>query len=198
MSIPLKEIGQYRQRRTIVFMLLLLWGVLTSIQAKGAFTTAVTIDPPIPTPRDNITLKLSDRVGSACETNTITIANNTIRVDIYDYNDFGHFCIEIIPPPEEIPINPLPIGSYQVTITYASGSDTPREVGRADFMVKEPVTGSFTPVKPVKVVCQNLTTRKRTVIRNPGDFWDCQAAGLEIRPGDSVSQKVIGIADESK
>ena len=192
MSIPLQEIGQYRQRRTIVFMLLLLWGALTSIQAKGAFTTAVTIDPPIPTPRDSITLKLSDRVGSACTTNTITIADNTIRVDLYDSNDSEHFCIAIIPPPQEIPINPLPVGSYQVTITYATGSDAPAEIGRASFMVKEPVTGSFTPVKPVKVVCQNLTTRKRAVIRNPGDFWDCQAAGLEIGQGIASRKRSLG------
>ena len=48
--------------------------------------------------------------------------------------------------------------------------------------------------QPTKVVCTNVTTGKtKKITLAPGAlFWDCGAAGLVVRPGDSLKMKLNG------
>ena len=47
----------------------------------------------------------------------------------------------------------------------------------------------------VPVVCKNLTTGQRVVIRGVATSWDCEAAGLVVHPGNLIQQTVTGTAD---
>ena len=56
------------------------------------------------------------------------------------------------------------------------------------------VGGSVTGVTPSRVVCTNVTTEQRVVIRGSTRSWDCEAAGLMVRPGDTIRQTLTGEA----
>lgn len=58
-----------------------------------------------------------------------------------------------------------------------------------------PVGGSVTGVSPQRVICQNVTTWQRVVIRDGARSWNCQAAGLVVNQGDIIWQTVIGPAN---
>jgi Concanavalin A-like lectin/glucanases superfamily len=60
------------------------------------------------------------------------------------------------------------------------------------------VGGSVAGVSPKIVVCRNLTTAQRVVIRNGDGSWDCEAAGLVVAAGHSIQQTVAGRANPSQ
>lgn len=57
------------------------------------------------------------------------------------------------------------------------------------------VGGSVTGVKPSTVTCRNTTTGKSVTINGQARSYDCQAAGLIVRTGDSVVLTIKGKAD---
>jgi hypothetical protein len=61
----------------------------------------------------------------------------------------------------------------------------------------ETVGGSVMGVDSRHVVCHNLTTQESVVIRDGARSWNCEDAGLLIRPGDRIRQTVQGIATSS-
>lgn len=55
--------------------------------------------------------------------------------------------------------------------------------------------GSATSVNLQQVVCRNLTTRKRVIIKIPDErttSWDCASSGLGIKEGDVIQQTIRG------
>lgn len=58
------------------------------------------------------------------------------------------------------------------------------------------VGGSVTGVTPRKVVCRNISTLQRVVIRDDAATWDCEAAGLHVSPGDHIVIQVDGLVAE--
>jgi hypothetical protein len=55
--------------------------------------------------------------------------------------------------------------------------------------------GSVTGVSPTKVLCHNVTTGQRVVIRDGAPAWDCEAMGLIVNTGNTIRQTVTGTAD---
>jgi hypothetical protein len=67
----------------------------------------------------------------------------------------------------------------------------------ASFAPAEAVVGgSITGVTPSRVVCRNITTQQRVVIQNSAAAWDCEAAGLQVSPGDTVIIRVYGTVQD--
>jgi hypothetical protein len=58
-----------------------------------------------------------------------------------------------------------------------------------------PVGGAVTGVSPRRVVCENLTTGKRVVIRDGARTWNCEQEGLVVNTGDRIQIEVRGTAD---
>ena len=56
------------------------------------------------------------------------------------------------------------------------------------------VGGLVTGVTPSQVICRNVTTNQRVVIQASTRSWDCEGAGLNVRPGDTIQQTVTGQA----
>jgi hypothetical protein len=54
----------------------------------------------------------------------------------------------------------------------------------------EAVGGSVLGIDQRRVVCPNLTTRQSVVIRDGARSWNCEDAGLVVRPGDHIQQTV--------
>jgi hypothetical protein len=45
---------------------------------------------------------------------------------------------------------------------------------------------------PRSVTCQNLTTGQAVTLNAPASPWDCEAAGLRVRPRDQLRLRVQG------
>jgi hypothetical protein len=57
------------------------------------------------------------------------------------------------------------------------------------------VGGTLTGLRPARIVCRNLTTHKHVVIRDHSPSWSCEAAGLEVTPGDIIRITILGGAN---
>lgn len=55
--------------------------------------------------------------------------------------------------------------------------------------------GTVVGVGGLKVVCQNLRTRRKVTLQPEGTTWDCVAAGLEVEPGDKVKVTISGVVE---
>jgi hypothetical protein len=84
------------------------------------------------------------------------------------------------------------VSEYTATLQCLAGACVPAPP-------PSPVGGMVTGVSPTKVICKNVTKRKRQVVEvvlAPGArAWDCEAAGLVVKPGDTIKQIVTGTAD---
>jgi hypothetical protein len=58
----------------------------------------------------------------------------------------------------------------------------------------EPTGGSVLGMDQRRVVCTNLITKQSVVIRDGAKSWNCEDAGLVVRPGDRIRQTVEGTA----
>ena len=92
-------------------------------------------------------------------------------------------------------IEQLDIGNYRVTIRHWKRGT----LAKAAFSVtpKIDIGGLTTGLTTRRILCKNLTTGKKKVIKGDVGTWDCEAAGLKVNPGDKIEQRVIGIAKES-
>lgn len=56
--------------------------------------------------------------------------------------------------------------------------------------------GSLTTLGLKKVLCRNLTTGQKTLIPLPAEAvsWDCAAAGLKVKGGDTIQETLLGTA----
>ena len=60
----------------------------------------------------------------------------------------------------------------------------------------DPVAGSATALSPSRVDCRNNNSGAVvTIILGGATSWDCEAAGLAVNVGDSISIKLRGPAD---
>lgn len=59
------------------------------------------------------------------------------------------------------------------------------------------IAGAVTGIQPRVVECRNQTTEQTVRVPEPQVAWDCRAAGLESRPGDSIRVRVRGTADST-
>lgn len=58
------------------------------------------------------------------------------------------------------------------------------------------VIGEIPGITGARIICLNETTAEKVLIRNEsGSAFDCEAAGLDIRPGDTISLQIAGTAE---
>ena len=62
-------------------------------------------------------------------------------------------------------------------------------------MTSAGVGGDVAGVRPTKVICKNVTTGRKVIIRDGASAWNCEAAGLVVHPGDVIQQTIKGVAD---
>lgn len=77
----------------------------------------ITVSPPAPTPQDNITIALSgglSSTGAYVVSASASVTGTTVTLDVVAA-DPGGFTV-IVPHTEQIPIGPLPSGSYTIVI----------------------------------------------------------------------------------
>jgi hypothetical protein len=71
--------------------------------------------------------------------------------------------------------------------------------GRLLFWAVEPAPlgASVFGITPQKAVCKNGTTGRQVQVplSPPASMWDCEAAGLEVSPGDRVTIQVLGTVE---
>jgi hypothetical protein len=58
-----------------------------------------------------------------------------------------------------------------------------------------PIEGHFSGLTPKRKVCINKTTGQKVVVKDQAMSLNCEAAGLEMNPGDIVVIKMRGIVD---
>lgn len=59
---------------------------------------------------------------------------------------------------------------------------------------KPSVGGIVTGVSPRRITCTNTTTGQTVIVPPGARTWDCEAAGLDVLPGDRISQTINGLA----
>lgn len=84
----------------------------------------------------------------------------------------------------------LETGTYQLEITSAIGEVMLRTAFNVSS--KRDAGGLVTGINTRKIICKNLTTGKKKIIRNDISAWNCEASGLVVKPGDKIEQRIIG------
>jgi hypothetical protein len=79
------------------------------------------------------------------------------------------------------------------------GSSGSSPGGRLLFWAVEPAPlgASVFGIIPQKKVCKNVTTGQQVTLRPPASTWDCEAAGLAVHAGHTVSIQVLGTVEDS-
>jgi hypothetical protein len=79
------------------------------------------------------------------------------------------------------------------------GSSGSSPGGRLLFWAVEPapLAASVFGIIPHTAVCKNGTTGRQVQVplSQPASMWDCEAAGLEVSPGDRVTIQVLGTVE---
>jgi hypothetical protein len=191
----------HAQRISNIISLILLCG-LSSIPAKDLTADEIIVVPPNPT-FENIFVEVFGQKGcyfGVLPTNPKTsITGNDIAIEFTEPAPSSSACEPIITPWEaSVPIGHLPPGDYKVVVTVKVDDGSSYELGRVSFTVRDrlSVGGSATAVRVKRVICENLTRKKKKKVMVPdnADSWDCEAAGLKVNPGDKVRQTLIGRA----
>lgn len=60
------------------------------------------------------------------------------------------------------------------------------------------VTGSVTEVDARYVFCKNHTTDQSVRARTESPYWNCEAMGLQVNPGDRITTGVIGLVSPNQ
>ena len=77
----------------------------------------------------------------------------------------------------------------------AGGGDRLKIQVTTDALGAGEAGGTVEGIQKPKVICKNQTGGgKRTVRPEPGDAWDCAAAGLEVSTGDVLKLTISGKA----
>lgn len=92
-------------------------------------------------------------------------------------------------------IGQLDVGNYGVTIHHWKWGT----LAHTSFSVtpKKDIGGLTTGLATRRIICKNLTTGKRKIIKGDIGTWDCEANGLKVNPGDKIEQRIIGTAKET-
>jgi hypothetical protein len=135
---------------------------------------------------------------------SIDLSNNVINVQYTEPSDPGK-CItpgivgipgdpwtDVIPIWQSI--GQLDVGTYQLVISYVGGV-----MLRTSFTVTQErgLGGINSGLMPRRIHCRNLTTGKKVTIKSDVESWNCAAAGLRVKPGDKIEQRIIGFVKES-
>jgi hypothetical protein len=180
--------------RTAIVVASLLSPLSVSAQEPG--TAEIEVVPPHPTPDDAITIRLSGTWPDSCTPHGAAVSRSGPEISIELEFPIFLVCLQVLTPwALEVTIGQLPAGIYGVIVGFRA-VEGPRIIGRAEFAVEAPsVGGVVMGVSPRRVVCWNLTTRRIIVIADGEKSWDCEGAGLRVRPGDRLLITISGRAD---
>jgi hypothetical protein len=154
--------------------------------------------PPYPTPNSSIYAAVYGNWRDSCVPvdPQVTLSEKVIRID---FPPAVTSCLMVLTPWEEtVPIDGrLSVGTYEVIVTRGE-----EEIARSSFTVREPYTGSVPTINLRRLVCTNLRTGKKVLIKestvlgtSPANFEECLAAGLKARPGDRIWKTFKGKAE---
>jgi hypothetical protein len=132
-----------------------------------------------PTDRPGVDPRLGPLQDNGGPTFTQALLPGSPAIDAIPWGVNG--CGTILVSDQRWQVRPQPVGGACDIGAY--------EVGVAGQALSGWVTG-FTPHT---VVCQNVTTGHAVTLSNPVSPWDCEAAGLEVSPGDQVALRVRGL-----
>ncbi|MCX7092977.1 MAG: hypothetical protein NTY50_05955 [Methylobacter sp.] len=165
--------------------MMLIYGISISSQAS------VAIIPPNPTDHQAILVAVYGVAGDSCvpKNAEASISENVIHIDFPPIPD-GTICFDSLTTWGELVWldHELPEGAYDVIVTRGEV-----ELGRHSFSVKNPPSTS-TSIKIQQVTCKNLTTGEKKIIKNSSSSWNCEAAGLQVQPGDKIERILLGTA----
>jgi hypothetical protein len=92
-----------------------------------------------------------------------------------------------------------PVSTDALRLTATSG-DLLYSVSEIQAFTTEhddrPVGGLVIDIAPQTVVCQNVTTGQGVTRSDLAPLWNCEAAGIIVTPGDRITRRVRGTADE--
>jgi hypothetical protein len=83
---------------------------------------------------------------------------------------------------------------YIMVGSYAGGPG-----GRLLFWAVEPapLEASVFGIIPHTAVCKNVSTGRQVTLSEPAPTWDCEAAGLAVHAGNTVTIQVLGTVEEA-
>jgi hypothetical protein len=153
--------------------------------------------PPHPTPNDRLVVRLFGDWRNACVPMDpqLSITGSEVRIETTHPDDV---CTQFIASWELfVSVGQLPRSTYQILVIHTTADGRAQQIGQAEFAVRPITGGSAIGVHVRTVLCVNRMTRQRVwvEIRQDPTFWDCQGAGLAVRPGDVVDMVVSGSAD---
>jgi hypothetical protein len=190
------------------YSLSIIWVALLYLASVSAQAANIIIIPPNPVVTDRIFVAVYGGWNDGCVPRDAqaTFSENVIHID-FPPKPAEVYCTASMTNWAEMVQVPtlaqqLPEGTYDVIVTRGE-----IELGRHSFMVQkglndetastdDTVGGLTTAINPRRVICKNLTSRKKKIIKNLTNSWNCEAAGLKVRPGDKIEQTVIGIVNE--
>ena len=180
------NINNILRRGFSIIGMMLVYGISISSQAAS-----VAIIPPNPTDHEAIILGLYGVEGDSCvpKNAVVSISENVIHAHFQPISE-GAICFDAFTPWGEMVWldHELSEGVYDVIVTRGEV-----ELGRHSFRVKNPPSTS-TSIKIQQVTCKNLTTGEKKIIKNSSSSWSCEAAGLQVQPGDKIERILLGTA----
>jgi hypothetical protein len=159
-------------------------------------TAQIELMPPHPTPSDRLVIRLFGEWPNSCVPMNpqLSITGSEVRIDTANPDEV---CLQLITAWELfVSVGQLPVGAYLVRVIHTAGNGHPQPIGEGEFAVQTITGGSALGVRLHAVLCVNQTTRQRVWVELHEDptFWDCQGAGLAVRPGDVIDMVVHGSA----
>lgn len=136
-----------KHRATLLPALLVLLTVAAPAGAQQLPSATVTTTPSSPAPGDPVVLKLTGQWPDSCvpEPSRTKLSREGQQLLVnFSYSGISTPCLTVIRPWSlEVPVGPLPEGSYKVDVTLTYSLMPARTIGTGDFVVRAPQAADF-------------------------------------------------------
>ena len=172
---------------------------LAAPAAADLYDVSVQVDPSPPSTYQPTTLLVEGESTNGCLPSFGALTIDQGEVDVVFYHPQFACPAVLASWSVAVELGELPPGDYSATVRtvpYPPPYDfvfLATTIGHLDFDVSERVGVRSWGTQTRRVVCKNVTSGQRVVVRAGGlATTNCEAAGLVIAPGDRVVIRILG------
>jgi putative addiction module component (TIGR02574 family) len=177
---------------------LFLVSTLAAPAAADLYDVSIRFDPSPPSTYQPATLLVEGESTDGCRPSFGALTIDQGEVDVVLYHPQFRCPAVLASWSVEVQLGELPPGDYSATVRTVwpppfESVFPATTIGHLDFAVSERVGLRSYGVHTRRVVCKNLTSGQRVIVRAGGSATtNCEAAGLVIAPGDRVVIRIVG------
>lgn len=171
---------------------------LAAPAAADLYDVSIRVDPSPPSTYQPTTLLVEGESTDGCRPSFGALTIDQGEVDVVLYHPQFRCPAVLASWSVEVQLGELPPGDYSATVRTVwpppfESVFPATTIGHLDFDVSERVGVRSWGTHTRRVVCKNVTSGQRVVVRAGGlATTNCEAAGLVIAPGDRVVIRLLG------